>query len=129
MPMVQALQKNWSPTMPTYTNPRIIVYNDEHMKAACEFADRTKQRDQLESCLNDLARMAENNQAYAHLFTDFVPHSFYFEIYRTPDREGRNRSDRLWNGGVIYHGPLEDGSTPETFSVSLTHQRSWSIHT
>ena len=33
------------------------------------------------------------------------------------------------NGGVIYHGPLEDGSRPETFAVTLTETNSWFIHT
>jgi hypothetical protein len=112
-----------------FANPRLIVYDEEHLKAACEFADRTNQRAQLDSQLDTLARIAENNNAYAHLYTDFVPHSFYFELYPTADRERRNRNERIMNGGVIYHGQLENGSSPETFSVTLTPQRSWSIHT
>jgi hypothetical protein len=117
------------PEMTTFTSPRIIVYNEEHYQAAFDFADRTNQRDQLEERLKTLELIALNNQAFVHLYTDFVPHSFYFEIYRTPAREGRNRSERVMNGGLIYHGQLENGSSPETFSVSLTESHSWSIHT
>lgn len=114
--------------MIAFSHPRVVVYDPTHLAATCDFADRTGQRAQLDRCLNDLAAWTHED-SYIHLYPDFVPMSFYFEQYPTADPSDRNRATRIMNGGVIYHGSLEDGSRPQTFSVTLIPCSSWSIHT
>jgi hypothetical protein len=110
---------------------RLIFFNTEHLQEARDFATRTGQADKLESVFARLNQIAENSHAKVWLSPDFVPHSFYFQMY--PDTLDTIPNDwqkhRIMNGGVIYHGPLEDGSHPETFAVTLTQEYSWSIHT
>jgi len=110
---------------------RLIFSVPEHLQSAREFASRTHQTDKLEEILNRLNSLAESCHAKAWVSPDFVPHSFYFQLY--PDTLDAVPDDwqkqRIMNGGVIYHGSLEDGSHPETFSVTLTQENSWSIHT
>lgn len=110
---------------------RLIFSNPEHFQAAQEFAKRTHQIDKLDAVLDRLLCLAQNCKAKVWLSPDFVPHSFYFQLY--PDTMDAIPDDwqryRMMNGGVIYHGPLEDGSHPETFAVTLTQENSWSIHT
>ena len=110
--------------MPTiYTDPA-------HLKTVQDFADRTSQREALDTQLTRLESMTRNRdglQDDLYIFPDFAPMSFYFEIYRSGEQ--RDQKLRLWNGGLIYHGKLENGSKPETFSVELTPSNSWSIHT
>lgn len=110
---------------------RLIFFNPEHLREAREFALRTSQADKLDEILARLNRLAENYHAKAWLSPDFVPNSWYFQLYAEtfesiPDDWQKHR---IMNGGVIYHGPLEDGSHPETFAVTLTQENSWSIHT
>jgi len=110
---------------------RLIFSNPEHLQKARDFANHTGQTDKLEEVLARLNRLAENCHAKAWVSPDFVPYSFYFQLY--PDTMDAIPDDwqryRIMNGGVIYHGPLEDGSHPETFAVTLTQENSWSIHT
>ena len=107
------------------------IYTDPpHLQTVKDFADRTGQRAQLDEKLAYLEGMTRNREAgqddlYIH--SDFSPMSFYFEIY--PAGSKRDNTKRLWNGGLIYHGQLENGTRPETFSVELTQSNSWSIHT
>lgn len=63
------------------------------------------------------------------LFRDFAPYSFEFLLECQP----KDSEDwvRAFNGGIIFHGPHDnggDGGAP-TFSVNLTPQDGWSIHT
>jgi hypothetical protein len=110
--------------MPTiYTDPA-------HLKTVQDFADRTSQREALDTQLTYLEGMTRNRdglQDDLYIHSDFAPMSFYFEIF--PAGSKRDLTKRLWNGGLIYHGKLENGSKPETFSVELTPSNSWSIHT
>lgn len=111
-----------------FTHPRMIVHCETQLKAASEFAERTHQLANLNAKLLDLALWTRDD-AYLHLFSDFVPHSFYWELHTTRIPEGTKT--RIMNGGLIYHGKLEDGSQPETFSVNLCPNvhNNWSIHT
>ena len=110
---------------------RLIFFNTEHLQDTREFAARTGQTDKLEGVFARINQLAENCHAKVWISPDFVPHSFYFQMY--PDTLDAIPNDcqrhRIMNGGVIYHGPLEDGSQPETFAVTLTQENSWSIHT
>ena len=105
-----------------------IYTNPDHLKTTQDFADRTGQRAQLDEKLNNLSEMCERYHEDLYIHSDFAPMSFYFEVYPA----GCSREDykkRSWNGGLIYHGQLENGTSPETFSVNLTPSNSWSIHT
>jgi hypothetical protein len=110
---------------------RLNFSNLEHLQEARDFAMRTGQSNQLEAVFGRLNQLAGNCSAKAWLSPDFVPYSWYFQLY--PEAFNTIPNDwqrhRIMNGGVIYHGPLEDGSQPETFVVTLTRENSWSIHT
>jgi len=89
----------------------------------CEFAERTGRVASLQGCLDRLQRIAENVDGKVGLSTDFAPYSFLFHI-EAPGWSGLD-------GGVIFHGSHDnggDGSAP-TYSVNLTPQDGWSIHT
>lgn len=63
------------------------------------------------------------------LFRDFAPQSFEFvkEVLYKNETEWK----RQFNGGVIFHGTHDnggDGGAP-TYSVNLSPQDGWSIHT
>lgn len=107
---------------------RLHVYNPEHMKQAVSFAKRTNQWPALREQLLRLVAIARNEFSCVYIAPDFVPNSFYFEVY-PDDQVPAGRNNRLWNGGLIYHGQLEDGTKPETFSVTLLPSDSWRIHT
>ena len=116
------------PIAPIYD--RLIFNDPDHLQAAREFAHRTNQTDKLEREFAHLQKWSENGNLKTWISPDFVPHSFYFEMYPdTFDRIPNDRKHRDMNGGIIYHGPMEDGARPETFSVNLTPQNSWSMHT
>jgi len=72
---------------------------------------------------------------FCHLFDDFAPASFYFEIVNAAEA-------RIMNGGLIYHGDQsgwrlgdgkvigEDSPQQDPLSVCLTTPTNpWSIHT
>jgi len=62
------------------------------------------------------------------LGSDFAPHSFTF--YQETKYEGEDWKFQF-NGGLIFHGSHDgggDGSAP-TFSVNMSPQDGWSIHT
>ena len=109
-----------------------LIFNDPaHLQAAREFAARTNQSEKLEIHFSNLQAWSEQSNLKTWISVDFVPHSFYFQMY--PDTFDTIPNDwqkhRHMNGGIIYHGPLEDGARPQTFSVNLTPQNSWSMHT
>lgn len=86
-----------------------------------QFAESIKDNS-LKNCLERLDWPHHNIEA--EVFMDFAPKSFYFV---------RKRKDgsMAGNGGIIYHGQHDnggDGSGP-TFSVNLTPQTGWRIHT
>lgn len=63
------------------------------------------------------------------LFSDFAPQSFTFCVMKK--RCSEDEWERLYNGGLIFHGQHDsggDGGAP-TYSVNLTPHDGWSIHT
>ena len=67
-------------------------------------------------------------QVRVTLSYDFAPHSFSILW----ERRGADGKWSYWfSGGLIFHGPHDrggDGGAP-TFSVNLTPQHGWSVHT
>ena len=113
----------------------------ENLDKALKFAFKVGKEHEL---LSQLYRMGEGwgrNKPYVcFLYNDFAPYSFTFSCYKLEDcqiTEDRGEpvilikpgTNSWMNGGLIYHGPLEDGSHAETFSVQLTPNDGWSIHT
>lgn len=113
------------------TYDRLIFTDTEYLASVRAFGERTNQIEKLDEIFASLQRIATNYKQRVWIHKDFATYSFYFEMYpemfeKRPDDW---RKHRFMNGGVIYHGELEDGSHPQTFSVTLTPQSSWSIHT
>jgi hypothetical protein len=104
----------------------------EKLVTTWAFAKRTNQLEALKRPFENLGSWGQG-RVQVFIWSDFAPHSFYFEEYPAGHslEECRNawQSLRMMNGGIIYHGPLEDGRHAETFSVELTPSNSWSIHT
>lgn len=101
---------------------------EEHLAAARAFADKIGLREQLEGCLERLAGPTFGRESQVRLFKDFAPYSFEFVKLVRSESGGW---DYAYNGGLIYHGPHDnggDGGGP-TFSVNLTPHSGWSIHT
>lgn len=105
----------------------IIDKTNGKLDEAKAFADRTGQREKLDAELEYLGHYAERagRETRCTLYPDFVPYSFGFLLEEKKGEEWV----RIFNGGLIYHGPLEDGSKPETFSVQLSPTDGWSVHT
>jgi len=102
---------------------RFTVTDMEHLSEVQRFAASVGKLDSLQVCLDRLQRIAENVDGTVNLHRDFAPYSFTFYV-EAPGWCGLN-------GGVIYHGAHDnggDGSAP-TYSVNLTPQDGWSIHT
>lgn len=127
-----------------------MLYVDEYIKKYLEytlkFAHNINKQDQLLALLYRLGHGYHNNgnQYVCFLYRDFAPYSFGFSCVDLKDCEitetfGENGKEsiitkkynvKVWlQGGLIYHGPLEDGNKAETFSVQLTEHDGWSIHT
>lgn len=97
-----------------------------------KFADETGQRERFEESLKRLTNREENEnvgnqgkKSHIELYPDFAPHSFFWVWRETESKRV------IMNGGLIYHGKHDnggDGGAP-TFSVNLTPQSGWSIHT
>lgn len=107
-------------------------YTNGGLEKVRKFADETGQREQFEK---DLARLTDREKldnvgnggkkSEVELYNDFAPHSFFWSWKEV--ETGR----QIMCGGLIYHGKHDnggDGGAP-TFSVSLTPQSGWSIHT
>ncbi len=113
----------------------MIVHNQEHLDGVKAFAEKTGRTTQLEKQFAHLERLAKNGPGQSKeverrilLHPDFAPQSFYWEI-----QVKKNGDDwqRWMNGGLIFHGAHDnggDGGAP-TYSVCLTAQDGWSIHT
>lgn len=100
----------------------------EHLAKVREFADKIGLREQFESQLTRLAGTYFGRESRVRLLKDFAPYSFEFVKVVRNDSGGW---DYAVNGGVIYHGPHDnggDGSGP-TFSVKLEPHTGWSTHT
>lgn len=62
------------------------------------------------------------------LFKDFAPFSWDFVVYNVME-DGAEKF--VYNGGLIYFGPNEDGVSGPQFSVNLSpsDKAGWRIHT
>jgi hypothetical protein len=100
-------------------------YTEGKLAIELEFA-KSINDDSLQKCIDRLKKTDEEHPEWdTDLFTDFAPHSFYFNKYEKVT--GR----RVYNGGIIFHGKHDnggDGGAP-TFSISLTPCNGWQIHT
>lgn len=102
------------------------------LESVREFAEKTGQKAQFEESLERLTCREMNvnvgnggKPSEVTLYADFAPYSFYW-VWKEKE-SGR----MIMNGGLIYHGSHDnggDGGAP-TFSVNLTPQKGWSIHT
>lgn len=63
------------------------------------------------------------------LFKDFAPHSF--EFVKEVLYKGETEWTFQYNGGLIFHGSHDNGGNggAPTYSVNLSPQDGWSIHT
>ncbi len=106
----------------------LVIENKEHFETVKAFAEETGQMEQLQGKLDYLAEFGgEPKNVRCLLFRDFAPHSFEFMLQKHVNGEWK----RWFNGGLIYHGSHDrggDGGAP-TFSVNLTPQQGWTIHT
>lgn len=113
---------------------------EDHFNAVQEFAQESGR---TEDFIRQLERLAWGDlsdeeltcwgrpcsKVRVTLFKDFAPHSFEFvkEVMYKDESEWNFQ----YNGGLIFHGSHDnggDGSAP-TYSVNLTPQDGWSIHT
>jgi|WetSurMetagenome_2_1015567.scaffolds.fasta_scaffold111619_2 hypothetical protein len=77
----------------------------------------------LQECLDRLEQVDKNLDCITRISNDFADKSFYFTRWKG--------ESCLGNGGIIYHGTHDnggDGGAP-TFSVNITPQSGWCIHT
>lgn len=115
----------------------IYPANNDVKKAiddALKFAFTINKQDDFIQKLFRLGHGYHNNgKEYICLISkDFSKYSFQFACFNIIKEEyNKIEYDKIpWlNGGLIYHGPLQDGFESETFSISLTNSIGWSIHT
>lgn len=104
-----------------------------HLDEVKAFAERVGKAESLQKNLEYLGTYACNDgrQTRCRLFRDFAPMSFFFRMELKQEHEPDDAYRFWFVGGLIYHGPHDnggDGGAP-TFSVSITPQDGWSIHT
>jgi hypothetical protein len=89
-----------------------------------KFAESIGLVNSLQGCLEGINRYC-SPETEVYLGMDFAPHSFTFAVVD-------KATDRCkLNGGIIFHGRHDgfgSGSAP-TFSVSLSGEEGWQIHT
>lgn len=108
--------KDWKETLPK----NIEIFCEKQLAEAYEEAVQKNLLQNLTEKFIRLAEIGEGGSVY--VMKDFAPFSFYFSIMK---------SGYTLEGGVIYHGPHDnggDGSAP-TYSVTLTPTFGWMIHT
>jgi hypothetical protein len=82
----------------------------------------------LKSRLDYLENYGRSEKTRVQLLPDGAPYCFYFVI---ETRNSAGEWERLFNGGLLFHGPhdgLGSGAGP-TFACTLTPTIGWSIHT
>jgi len=95
-----------------------------------QFMEKLKQLccgDKADGELSSFGTPIDDLQVCLH--TDFASMSFAFSVVIRP--RGSGEWQPLYHGGLIFHGPHDnggDGGAP-TYSVNLTPQDGWSIHT
>jgi len=118
---------------------RLEIRCKEHFEAVEKFARDNGRLTQLYQALSDLAWGDKSDdeltcwgkhcKVRVTLYHDFAPQSFGFDkaVLYNGEKEWKHQ----YNGGLIFHGPHDnggDGGAP-TYSVNLTPQDGWSIHT
>lgn len=104
----------------------LVVQCEDRLAKARAWAEKVGLTDQLQGQLDYLEGYSDR-ETRCQLYTDFAPHSFGFTMEVKRDGEWV----RWFNGGLIYHGPHDnggDGGAP-TFSVNITPTNGWSVHT
>lgn len=108
----------------------MLKVNEGARKKFCEamaFARKIGEFENFKQMIQYLHNYAGKEKTVCELYTDFAPHSFQFSMQRK--REG-GRLDMWFNGGMIYHGPLDNkGNCAEPFTVQLAPNDGWSLHT
>jgi hypothetical protein len=108
-----------------------MIHTDQtdYLKQVEAFAEKVGLREQLDEKLKYLGGYAGGVNTRCTLYKDFAPASFEFVMER---RDCVHTPWKRWfNGGLIYHGPHDgfgSGGAP-TFSVSLSPEHGWQIHT
>lgn len=94
-----------------------------------EFAEKTNQIDSLKKAIDSVAKETYfGRPAKTVIYKDFAPNSFGFSILA---KSNNGEWQHQMEGGIIYHGKHDnggDGGGP-TYSVNLTPQNGWSVHT
>ena len=106
---------------------------DGYLDQVKRFAERTGQTTKLD---NQLAYLSSygchgGRVTRCNLMRDFAPESFYFVMDVKQEDQPDDCYMRWFCGGLIFHGAHDnggDGGGP-TFSVNLTPQDGWSVHT
>ena len=94
------------------------------LQKAFELAAKLNLTQSLENGLAGITKHARPGYS-VKLYQDFAPYSFQFAVV------DNSTSRCVFNGGLIFHGNHDGfgtGSAP-TFSVSLTAEPGWQIHT
>ena len=118
---------------------RLEIRNQEHFDETEAFA---KKSGKLENFYRNLSKLCYGDRtdeeltvwgkraaARIDLIPDFSKHSFLFSV--EVQYAGEKEWSRQYNGGLIFHGPHDnggDGSAP-TFSVNMSPTDGWSVHT
>ena len=99
------------------------VHDIEHFLKAIDFAIAIKREAEFLENIRRMCAIAKNNEgSVVDLFNDFEPYSFVFNIET-------EKGVRILNGGLIYHGPLPDGTVGGNSSIQLLPSVGWSMHT
>ena len=102
--------------------PGVINETGDYYKEVIAFAEKMNLLESFDEVMDSMNRKAKNGYT-VKIYRDFAPYSFYFEQFYDGEPAG--------NGGIIYHGPIDNygsGGAP-TFSVTLTKTHGWSVHT
>ena len=100
----------------------IGLSNFEHFLDAQAFAIKVNKLESLNAVMLRVAELAHENESVI-INKDFARYSFGFVIANHVTNEVR------MNGGIIFHGQLENGTYEETFSIQLSPSDGWDIHT
>lgn len=112
----------------------------ENLTKALRYADKINLQQNLLACLHRMGQEWNEKPYVCFLYYDLAPYSFGFGCFDLDDCEitkdmgdtviTRKHNAKCWmNGGLIYHGPLDDGKESEPFCVQLVKRDGWSINT